>query len=137
MIELLVIACVLAIWAGIHLFFKFIGGGEKRAPRCPACLRLGRAEFYGRYHCPACGAAFLLTASGQPAKSFIEAAAQPFFLLALVIISPFTWADLNRDWLKLVIFGGVGAVQLYVAWRHKQFATTEDRRRLNTTQQEA
>jgi len=133
MTGLLVLVCVLiALWGASSLVFKFIGWGKKRAPRCPACLRLGKAQFYGRYHCPACGAAFLLSASGEPVKSFIEAAGQPFLLLTVVVISFFTWADLERDWPKLAIFGAIGAVQLHAAWRHKRFATTEDRRAPNT-----
>ncbi len=102
---------------------------RKRARHCPACLRLGRIRFYGRYHCQACGRDFLLDEAGRPAPTLWQAAVGPlltWFIVLLAVLALGLWIERSFCHAWLV---GVAFLPYLLAYccaaRTKQFPTDE------------
>ena len=52
--------------------------------KCPACHRFGQGKHYGRYHCSACGAHFVLDATGRANRTVWDVSHAPLSALLLV-----------------------------------------------------
>jgi uncharacterized protein (DUF983 family) len=58
-----------------------------RARHCPACLRLSRVRYFGRYHCAACGRDFILDHAGRAVPTLWQAAFGPLVTWLVVFLS--------------------------------------------------
>jgi hypothetical protein len=95
--------------------------------QCPTCHRFGRGEHYGRYHCSACGAHFVLDATGRPSRTVWDVVYAPLSILLLVVaclvVALVTGArDLPFHPVGFVLLVSIAGWELRRAFREKKFS---------------
>jgi hypothetical protein len=124
MFEKLLIGIVLAVvLTAFYLLYRARRPGQQR---CPACQRLGRGAHYGRYRCSACGAHFVLDATGRTARTAWGVSHVPLLFLSVavasvvfdLIVGP---ADMRVPPLMIALTLAFGGWELYQTLREKLF----------------
>ncbi len=62
----------------------FLRSLRGRSRRCPACHRLGRVRYFGRYHCAACHKNFIIDEAGRAVPTLWQAALGPLVTWVVV-----------------------------------------------------